>query len=628
MSRSVAISLIGLALGAVLGYHLKSAPPTAAVPVSSAPINLSALPKTPEIGTEKCTAPFDPGPALAGGSLALAEFEAWLATASCDEVMREILDPAVNGYPGSSPVIALLVRRFRDFSVDARFATLHKHLTDGKKIYSLELLPILSDLAKATLPRRADEMQKLFKNGNQWDQTGIAIALQEWAAMDLPAALAFAGKVEKNHSGLIASLVLVQMGETNMERALQETLKLSTPEGRSVALEGLAKRMGQDDLAVALDWLGQHGLSPSNAASAAIRTAAAKDGASAAQLILDRPGFFEGEAGSKYVEDIFQTWAKRDPDAAAAWLEAHPLSERPRKAAEKALAETRWQSLSLDDALAEYPNLPDAIRKTNERGLADRLLAEDAEHAAERLISILPDSEKTGATVMKLLDQLPDSYLPDALGFLPHLAEVMKSNHNLAFRISLMPSSTLEELLPDEVRGLVQSQVLDMASRSDPERAIAMIETMDPAKVSPSVFNDIAATLGQSDPQKAADWIQGFEEGPNKEWAAVNLVANWAKYDPDGATAWLKTLPPGLTRDHATVEAASMRALTGDHQSALTLAAGIADPVNRTEATGRALQQYWKQNPDAASTALSNSGLPAAQQTTVAKKLGKGDYRN
>jgi hypothetical protein len=121
------LAAAGFGLGGVLGYCLS---PALAVAPSKTEVSASRLdgPYHPSgAGIKKPEASATPYPVEAvikGGLRSLADFEAWLAGTSCDEVTREMLDPALNGWRGNRAISSLIVSRFREFSVEERFSCL------------------------------------------------------------------------------------------------------------------------------------------------------------------------------------------------------------------------------------------------------------------------------------------------------------------------------------------------------------------------------------------------------------------------------------------------------------------------------------------------------------------------
>ena len=623
-------SLIGLGAGAVLGYRLMARPASSSAVIAAMP---SPAP-SPDVFAKAATParPYNLHLVTEGGFHSLAEFEAWLTSASCDEVSRLLLDPAlsVTPYP---PLTALMVRRYGEFSVEDRFECLQKLLARKEKITNYHLLVVLSDLARDTLPRRAAEMRDLFKLGTQLESHSIGLALADWAARDFAAAAAFARQIEGVGMDDILGSLIGSLADRDLPLAQREALKAGR--GQEKAVRSVAFRMAKEDLAAALDWLNANGRGTrggygvGSAYQSAVTAACIVDCAAAAQLIVDRPGLFEGGGGMGLAGDVFKQWAATDPAAASAWLATHPLPELHHEAALKQLELVRQANLPLDAAIDEVRGLPTEERSERARQLADRLVADDPASAMARFASLLPKEAMSAKTAAQLMERLPAEFLPQAFRQFPGAFEGLHEHRSLMHRLTQLSEESLAELLPllpEKVRDVLQQQVLQDVLVTDPDRAVQMVEGMKKEELDPFIVSSVAVHLAGADAQKAADWVAASPEGPSREWAAQNLIANWAKYDPDAAVAWLQTLPQGPSRDRAALEAAKIQGITGNYESSLALAAGLGNAKERAEATGFALQRLWTRDPATAANALSSSGLAPEQQADVEKKLQQGGF--
>lgn len=636
-ASTAALATAGLGMGALLGYLLSSAPLPAAAPLSAAAASTAlSVPASPA-EAKKLPPPYDLQAVINGDSRSLSEFDAWLQTASCDEVTRLLMDPALKSILLNRPLNKLLTSRFGEFSVGERFACLGRHLGDKEQLGNFEISQVLSDLARDTLPDRAEEMLALLKMAGQFSAYGLAEALKGWADADLPAVLAFAGKLEGSDKEQVTGLLIGGLAERNLAIAQQQALKLPVGRAKDEAMRNIAVAMAKNDLASSLEWIVQSGAGERRGgpvhfldpAVYAVREAVKTKPGAAAQLLLDRPGLFEGEQGPRQVSELFKTWAAKDEGAAAAaWLEAHPLSETHQKAAEAALAETRIAKLPLDDAFAQWRTLPDDSRQANLDSIVRRLKMEDPDHAIERVADSLPEKDRA-KTLGKLLTSLGPEQFGQAMPYLAELGAFLEANPYRADQLTGLSKDQLSAALkglPEKAASILLSRSLENVGNSDPERALSLMEGASLEKINPDTLSQIAVNLAQSDPRKASEWVGGFTEGPAKEWAALNLAVNWAKFDPGAATAWVQGLPPGTSRDRASLEAAKVQSMTGSAENALTLASGIQDPKSRAEATGYALQQLWRRDQAAAATSLARSGLSAEDQAALSAKLAKGGF--
>jgi hypothetical protein len=632
---SAVLPLVALGLGAGLGYAFWPVP--RAIPAPAA-VTAPLLPKPAPLTHKKAeavVAAYDLSQVVGKTSQHLAQFEAWLGSASCAQVASLLLNPSLNGYPGQPPLTELIVRRFAQFGVEERFACLQNVLSGEAKLSNYELLKIFSALAKDTLPNRAPEMAALFKKGSQLNDHSIADALNDWAASDLSAALAFVQTLGQG-SGSIVGTLIGRLAETDLPAAQQQALLLAPGSGREGAISSIASTLAKKDVKSALEWLRQNnvgdqlgafGGDPFGTAMAA--AASSPDPTAAAQLIRENPGLFEGSMGPYRVGQFFEAWAGRDSAAAAAWLEVHPLAEQHHNTALRALFQAKVASLPVDEAINQWQQLPEIARKHATYKIAERLAADDPATVLDRLATLVPADQRSEAMGQVLYMAIPPEHLSQVLRWLPEFAEFLEKNAHYAGQLSKLPAQELDEAmqkLPEKSRLQMQNALAEQVVHNDPERALALLPQIDRHSADPYVYSQIAVELANSDPAKAAAWVAGFEEGSSKEWASLNLVATWAKFDPDTATAWVEKLPAGNSRDRATLELAHLQGVSGGHEAALRLVAGVQDEGRRTEAAGLALQNLWRRDRSAAEAALAGLSLAPETRAELTAKLARGGF--
>lgn len=634
------LAAAGIALGAILGWKLSPAPASAHAPAPNAETDSipadskNSVGKQGAKGEKPPAAPYDTEAVITGGFGKLADFEVWLRTASCEDTVRLILSVDV-GQPWRSPAVArMLAGRFREFSVDERFAAFLKLPSGEQPTGSSEAQRIFGDLAEDSLPRREKDflaLAKIFPDMSAWM---MAPGLKTWAAADLPSALAFIAKMGGRQQADLTSQVLGEVAERNPQQAQEAALKLPQGDARLKALSGVARVMAKKDLGEALDWLNanqfmdRRNYRSLEAMRSVISQAAGTNPTAAAQLLLDRPGLFEGDFGQQQVQALFETWSSRDPAQAAAWLSAHPLPETYQKAADAALAAGKLAQLPLTEALASLGSASDEGIARGITSLSVRLWAEDPDHAIERMAASLPEKNR-GAALARIARDLQPWQFGQMMPYLPDIGKAIEEQPHLSFGFYEFPEEQLKSIirgLPEKAADLVRNEMLDRSFDSDPGRAVRLAADGGAEKLNPFNAGRVAVTMAQEDPDQASAWVAGIPEGENKEWAARNLVSSWAKYDPAAAAAWVQTLPPGTTRDRAALEAAKIQGRIGGTEAALGLASRIENAEARQEATGYALQTLWRQNPAQGATALAASGLPADGQTALKEKLATGGF--
>jgi len=620
-----------LAGGGALGWWLgpsRPSPPVAAThaaPAKPAPISQSD--STTDL-------PYDLG-RLASGSLQdFVDLDAWLASATCEQVWALLDRRRRPRRLGHSPVLDELVRqRFRGFPVDDRLAVVRAHAEPQRTYLPVDndiLVDLLSDLLPAC-PADAAGVSKFVQAGHTH---GTMMALQAWVRQDFEAALAFAQSLGHPDVQYLA-LLIGHLAATDLPAARHRVESLPAGAERDQAMVSVAYAMANSNLAEAMAWVmaqgggpGRIGESERIPATDLLTRVAYTDPASVADVMLQQPALFEGPGGQQAVGDIFARWAAQDPQAAADWLRAHPLPASHQARAETALFVQQLVDLPDDAVLDVWRSQPEAVQKATLRTVAARLAEGDPTTLLDRVAAAFPEDKRRQA-LSHVLSQVP-SHPPDQIlrwlpDLVPHFVHNTAHDHLLT---SLAPEH-LEKalaLLPEADRRVIQERTAEALIRDDPARALDALPPVDPNKEDPFVYSHLAAELLKNDPTKASDWVAEFAEGTSKEWAAQNLVASWGKFDPDAATTWVEKLPPGASRDRASVELAFLHGLTGDSAAGVALAAAVQDPDRRVDAAGFALQSLWRRDPDAARAAAATLGLSPEHQQSLTTRLAKGEF--
>lgn len=565
-------------------------------------------------------------------ALELAQFEAWLMTASCDEVMRLVAGlESSAGFGVGDPAARLMLRRFADFSAGERLRTLQKHIPAPFKGNDYFVKQAVTELGKDVLPVDKEEIAELMKRFSDIGDYDILLMVHAaWVKEDFDGAKAFVeSMVKKGGEGL--GYLYGMLAREDLRVTRERALALPPGDEKSAALIAVAGVMAQTDFAGALRWLHQQGLTGGD--DGIVIAAAHRDPIAAAAAVLENPGLFENQRGPRRVEELFKTWAEKDLSAAQAWLAANPLPEKLQEQAENALAWEEFDQLPLDAALTAWQAWPEERRHATVYEMAKRLAVEDPAHVLDRLAELLPEDQQA-RNMGEILHGLPQEDRGQILRWLPRLVDFFRDNANDMSMLNALPTEDVQaamEKLSDADRKTMQTalaeQALGYGLDGNVEKALALLPEIDPHAKDPFLYSRIAVGLAHTDPARAAAWVADFPEGSSKEWAARNLVATWAKYDPDAAAAWVGQLPAGASRDRSSIEVAYLQGLAGDYQSALRVADGVGDESQRGVAVGSALQSLWRRDQAAAEQALAAVSLSPDRRERVRDRLRQGEYQ-
>lgn len=626
-----ATALIG---GFALGWRI--APSPAQAPRAAAEPAPPAKPPPPVPGYATTTKPlpYDLSPLQNPSFQEIADFDAWLDGASCDQIWTLIEKRMPLHGPQYDTVIALLRERFRGFPADERLAILQKHIEPGKHLRAGLNAWICTDLLADLLPARPDDALYVVSLLPKASHAGLGPGLAEWAKHDFDAAAAFADSLGSHGTRLLPTLI-GYLAEVDLTDAQARTTALRNGAERDAALSAVGRQMARHDLGAAIAWLIENGggqASDVNAAQnpmeAVLTTTAYRDPAAVAALALANPGIFEFSGGASSIERVFENWARRDIDAAAAWLHDNPLPERLQTRAEIALFNQRLFDMPDDSVVGAWRSLPEPAQKAVANEIVRRLATIDPATALDRVASVFPADQRSKALGWAL-SYVPADDTAQLLRWLPDLAPHFAKNSHHYDRLSALPAAEFQQamaVLPENDRRIFQENAAESLLSQDPERALAALPPVEPNKADPFLYSQIAVALLESNPEKAAAWVAGFQEGTSKEWAAHNLVANWGKFDPDAAAGWIEKLPAGPSRDRATVELAFLQGIAGEPHAALALAATVRDDARRIDAAGFALQRLWHRDRSAADAAMAAVRLTPDQKHNLTSRLAKGEF--
>jgi hypothetical protein len=632
--RRFGLALAGaaaLAGGAALGWWMgpsRPAPPaTAAQAPPSKPAPISLSPSTAKL-------PYDLTRPANGSLEDLVAFDAWLASATCEQVWS-LLD--LHQRPrtlGLNPVLdAMLRQRFRAFPPDERLSVVHAHADPERNFLQVDI-EIVADLMQDLLPHRPNDAASVSKFLRETDGVRLAMALEPWAKQDFDAALAFARSFGHPEARFHARLI-GYLAATDLPAAQRrvEALPAGTERGESLATVGYY--LAQTDLAGALTWVIDHGGGAGRVgaysllpATDLLRQVASTDPASVADMMLQQPALFEGPHGPDVGRYVFERWASQDPQAAAAWLQTHSLPESHHVRAESILFSQQLAELPDADVMDAWRSQSEALQKATLASVAARLAEGDPASILDRVAAAFPDNLRREA-LSQVLSRVPGNPPDQILRWLPDLVPHFARNAGYDHLLTSLPAEKLESALaqlPEADRRSIQERAAEGLIREDPVRALEALPPVNPNRQDPFLYSHLATELLKSDPAKAAEWVAGFTEGTSKEWAAQNLAASWGKFDPDAATTWVENLPPGPSRDRASTELAFLHGITGNHTAGLALAATVQDPDRRLEAAGFVLQHLSRQNPAAARSAAASLNLSAEEQQTLTTRLAKSEY--
>ena len=273
----------------------------------------------------------------------------------------------------------------------------------------------------------------------------------------------------------------------------------------------------------------------------------------AAQRALELP---PGAARSSAVESVAREWARRDPAAARAWLDAlkdAALATRARPAFALGLAENdpraaaefagemlgtpwsggviaqlarRWAERDPDAALRWSDSLADAGKsRAAANAIIDALATRDPARAAE-LFAARPAEGPVDVSAFFSGQQA-----------LPNIARGLLAKGGIA------AVDGFAQKLPEELRQSAMSFALMQWGWSEPD-ALAAWAVKQPENENRALgLGLVVQQMGQRDPQRAASWAESLPPGASRDAALSTAAMQWLLQDSAAARAWIGKTP-------------------------------------------------------------------------------------
>jgi hypothetical protein len=210
--------------------------------------------------------------------------------------------------------------------------------------------------------------------------------------------------------------------------------------------------------------------------------------------------------------------------------------------------------------------------------------------AALAAIDALPEAEgvdrsKLRALLMeripvhRQLEVLDDFPLPDREAFFTTHGQTLSSEMPEGIFASIMG-------LPESVgRDKAMTSVLQQWAQRDPLRAVEAVSKLDAPEVEAHAFRQVAFGWSSGDSLRASQWVDSLPPGPNRDAASAGLAEELATEQPDMAFRWAESI------DHVSL---------------------------RRETLRQVLAAWRNDNPQAAESALRESGLNEADRQALA----------
>lgn len=308
----------------------------------------------------------------------------------------------------------------------------------------------------------------------------------------------------------------------------------------------------------------------------------------AAFAALDRLEFARNESDGT---SLLAGLAASDPSRAARWLSDpdHPLIAFPKMG--HVLAGTvakEWVRQDPDAALAWAQGRPDSQRVGALAGVFGALAAADPAHAARLADGLQGDDARRHV-----------------------LGDIAAAWGRRSPREAMAWIESLDA--PDD-RNAAMGRALDAWAREAPAAAAAYLESAAGAEAAADKHvGAVAEAWSVRAPAEAASWIASRPESAGKGDAMGRVLWNWTNIDPQAASTWLAAQPDGPARDGG-ITGLAKAVFDSDPGAALSWAAEISDADLRAKATEIGLHEWIKRDPGAAESWIEANEPQAARR--------------
>jgi GrpB-like predicted nucleotidyltransferase (UPF0157 family) len=331
--------------------------------------------------------------------------------------------------------------------------------------------------------------------------------------------------------------VLQSWASTQPREAMQAALSLPAGQMRNQAITTTLNLWAQNDFPAALDHA--VGITDSTLRSEALRMLSqsrTEDPGMLFQAVLEHMP--AGENFQRAIDGIFRSWARENPQAAAAALSELPSTRLQNQATRQVVQE--WANQSVEQALRFAQNLPPGEARKGSLETIFHIWSGQDLPAALRGFQSLPEADR--AAVLQPMAQAWGRQDPSAA-----LNWSLNLNNN------------------DDRRDF-QRQVVSQWAESAPRQAA-----------------QFAVQLGETD------------RGP----VVAAAIDRWASRDAEAAANWLAAQPAGEWKDGA-ISTLARKIAPEDPAVALAWAGSITNDNNRNRQTERVFREWLRQEPAAA----------------------------
>ncbi len=479
----------------------------------------------------------------------------------------------------------------------------------GRSVASARLTLAVNSLSADEIPALVEMVQKEARdNPNRYDQdsyTLMGALFERWALVDPAASIAFVNSCKsRSFQKNAAGSCFAALGKVDPDRAMLEFEKLPKGEIRETAGMALVSALSDKDPSAACDLLEKEaspGIFSEYYTGEIFASWAKTDPLAAAKRLASMP---PDRVGDRSAGQLAASWAQKDPAAALKWAKTLTGDRKSTSTSEiyKVIArenpEKAWEQLKSE---------PGHLRGKIVGGILEIVADEDPKKAMSMLMSVGSKSEQRLGTE-SFLNGLNWNDTRLAFEVIDQVKDPATRRENLGQQM-YYAAWTSPDLLKEQIAKLTDREKIDTSQSvlrglisSDPAAAEKYFLALPEAQRSTRTLSQMLSQYSNTDPKKAFDFAVSLQN-PQEQTAAVNgLFENWSREDPEAAATGWKKLPAGQGRLEALDNVASSWGQS-DPEAAKAWADSLSG-IEKARALAAVLPALARDNPAAASTQL------------------------
>ncbi len=479
----------------------------------------------------------------------------------------------------------------------------------GHSVASARLTLALNSIAAEEIPALMEMVEKEARdNPDRYDQdsyTMMTALFDRWALVDPAASIAFVNSCKsRSFQKSAAQSCYAALGKVDPDHAKMEFEKLPKGEVREAASMALISALSDQDPAAACDLLEKEATPGGFGdffAAQIFGSWAKTDPLAAAKRLASLP---PDRVGDRSAGQLAASWAQKDPEAALKWAKTLTGERKSASTSEvyKVIArenpERAWLQLKGE---------PEHLRGKIAGPILGIVADKDPKKAMSMLMSVGDKSAQRLATD-SFLQGLSWNDTRLAFDVIEQVKDPTTRRENLDNQMYYAAWGS-PDLLKEQIGKLTDREKIDTSQAvlrgligSDPAAAEKYFLALPEAQRSTQVLSQMLSKYSNTDPKKAFDFAISLQN-PQEQTTALNgLFENWSREDPEAAAVGWKKLPTGQGRLEALDKIANLWGQS-DPEAARVWTDSLSG-TERTRALAAVLPALARDNPASASRQL------------------------